>query len=218
MRAKGFFTRGLAGLLPAMLTIFILVTGFRFLDQYIGVPITQTVAENFGGQISEKIAEHPWIRSIVTITISTLLVFIVGFILATFTGRRVYSHFEQLLFDLPVVRKIYPSTKQLTEFFFKDQQKDWSTVVAIQYPRQGMWSIGFLMGDAPGELSAQSKEKLVSVYAPTSPMPFTGYVVCLPASEVVQLEISVEDAFHFIVSAGVVIPSQRGSNSRISHT
>ena len=206
MNLRSFFLRGLVGLLPAMLTIFVLVTGFRFLDQYIGVPITQKLAEEFGGAVGAIVVEYPWIRAIVTVVVSISSIFVMGFFLATFTGRKVYGYFERLLFEFPVVKKIYPSAKQLTEFFFVEKANTWSSVVAVQYPRIGMWSIGFLMGDAPAELSVKAGGKMVSVYAPTSPMPFTGYVVCVPESEIIRLEMSVEDALNFVVSAGVVLP------------
>lgn len=212
MVGRRFFTRGLAGLLPAMLTVFILVSGFQFLDQYVGVPITQKLADYFGGAVAAIIAEHRWIRALVTVIVSISAVFVVGFFLATFTGRRIYEYFERLLFDLPVVKKIYPSAKQLTEFFFSEKEPLWSSVVAIQYPRQGMWSIGFLMGESPAEIAAQGDGKMVSVYTPTSPMPFTGYVVCVPSSEVISLSMSVEDALNFIVSAGVVLPGTPSSS------
>ncbi len=205
-KASSFFVRGLAGVLPAMLTVFIVVAGFRFLDQYIGVPITQKLVEFFGEPIRSAVTDQPWIRSIVTLIVSISAVFVMGFFLATFTGKRLYGYFEWLLFDLPIVKKIYPSAKQMTEFLFAEKRGEWSSVVAIEYPRLGMWTIGFLMGEAPGELGDRAKEKLVSVYAPTSPMPFTGYVVCVPASEVISLQMTVEDALHFIVSAGVVLP------------
>lgn len=203
---RRYFARGLIGILPIMLTLVVIVAGFRFIDEYVGVPITQKIAQFSGDTAINAIVENKWFRAVVTLVASFVVIILVGTFLATFTGRKIYSYFERLLLDFPIIKKIYPSAKQLTEFFFAEKKHAWSSVVAVQYPRTGMWSLGFLMGDAPQELSQKAGKNLVSVYTPTSPMPFTGYVVCLPANEVLKLDLSVEDALHWIVSAGVVLP------------
>jgi uncharacterized membrane protein len=119
----------------------------------------------------------------------------------------VYRAVETWVSDLPIVRKVYPHAKQLSEFFFREKPMEWSAVVAIEYPRRGVYSLGFMTAEGIEELNELSGRRLISVYMPTSPMPFTGYVIAVPADEVIKLEMTIEEAFRWVVSAGVVLPS-----------
>ncbi len=220
-RLRTFFWRGLGALLPTLLTVFILITGFNLLNQYLGDPLV-TFLNTAIGPITDD-AGHPvlgpegqpelwipagsWIGPAFTIALGAVICFIVGFFLATIAGNRVYGAVESWISNLPIVRKVYPHAKQLSEFFFREKPMEWSAVVAVEYPRRGIWSLGFMTGEGIEELNALTGHQLISVYMPTSPMPFTGYVVGVPADEVVKLEMNIEEAFRWIVSAGVVLPS-----------
>lgn len=220
-RIRTFFWRGLGALLPTLLTVFILITGFNLLNQYLGEPLV-TFLNSAIGPITDDagtalvgddgipqmwIPRDSWIGPAFTIALAAVICFIVGFFLATIAGNRVYSAVETWVSNLPLVRKVYPHAKQLSEFFFREKPMEWSAVVAVQYPRLGVWSLGFMTAEGIDELNQLTDRHLISVYMPTSPMPFTGYVIAVPADEVEKLSMTIEEAFRWIVSAGVVLPS-----------
>ncbi len=214
-RLRVFFARGLAALLPTLLTLFILITGFQFLDGYLGEPITNGAIRRLApliGHKPESLTEALGpLRPFVTVFISVAIVFFVGFFLATFVGNRLYYAFERFVFQFPVVKAIYPYAKQFTDFFFREKPVEWQAVVAVEYPRREMWSIGFITAQAFEELSRGTGRDLVSVYLPSSPLPFTGYVIAVPREDLVALKMSVEEAIRWIVSGGVLIPGPGGA-------
>jgi uncharacterized membrane protein len=211
----------LGALLPTLLTVFILLTGFNLLNGYLGEPLARFINTALGpikddsgnpvvgpeGQPELWIPPDSWVGPAFTIALAAVICFIVGFFLATIAGNRVYRSVERWVAELPVVRKVYPHAKQLSEFFFQEKPMEWSAVVAVEYPRRGIWSLGFMTAEGIGELSQLTERRLISVYMPTSPMPFTGYVISVPADDVMKLELTIEEAFRWIVSAGVVLPS-----------
>ena len=211
-RLRIFVVRGFAALLPTLLTVFLLITGFNLLNQYLGEPLVGFVNKVVGkvtddaGQKVDFLTPGSWQGIFITVALSVVACFLVGFILATFAGGRVYRTVEGWIVELPVIKKIYPYAKQVTEFFFREKPLEWSAVVAIEYPRKGIWSIGFITAEGLPELSERAGERLVSVYAPTSPVPFTGYVVGMRPAEVIPLKMTVEEAIRWLVSAGVVLP------------
>lgn len=147
--------------------------------------------------------------------LSLLTVVLIIFILY-FTGQFVSARLgswmvkvteDQVLGRLPVVRNIYGSAKQVTDFLFSENQAiDYSRVAAIQYPRKGVWSIGFVTGESMMQISVGSGEPCVTVLIPSSPAPMTGYTVNVPKSEVLDLNITVEQAMQFCISCGVLSP------------
>ncbi len=213
-RLRVFFRRGLAALLPTLLTLFILITGFQFLDGYLGGPITDgalgRIAPLLGREPKDLTDEFRWLRPFVTVFISVAIVFFVGFFLATFVGNRIYYSFERFVFRFPVVKAIYPYAKQFTDFFFREKPIEWQAVVSVEYPRRGIWSIGFITAQAFEELSRATGRALISVYMPSSPLPFTGYVIVIPREDAVALQMTVEEAIRWIVSGGVLVPGPGG--------
>jgi uncharacterized membrane protein len=103
------------------------------------------------------------------------------------------------------VRNIYSSVKQVTDFMLSKSELSFSRVVAVEYPRVGLWSIGFVMGEGLIDVASAAGEPVLSVLLPTSPMPMTGYVVMFRKSEVLDLKLTIEEALEFIVSCGVVV-------------
>lgn len=220
-RLRRFVVRGFAALLPTLLTVFLLITGFNLLNQYLGEPLVGFINQVHGPVLDDagKVVVGPdnktpvpwltprsWQGIAITVAISVAACFLVGVVLASFAGGRVYSTVEGWIVELPVIKKIYPYAKQVTDFFFREKPMEWSAVVAIEYPRKGIWSLGFITAEGIGELSEKVGERLVSVYAPTSPVPFTGYVVAMRPEEIVPLTMTVEEAIRWLVSAGVVLP------------
>ena len=105
-----------------------------------------------------------------------------------------------------------PSCKQVTDFFFGDNSKErlqFSRVVAVQYPRKGIWSVGLVTGDTMRRIEQEAGGPCLTVFIPSSPTPFTGYVITVPRTDTMDLPISIEDAIKFAVSGGVVVPASQ---------
>jgi len=145
-------------------------------------------------------------------------VFLIIFITALYFLGRLFTHglghwfvrtFDSLILSIPIVNKVYGSVKQITDFAFDDREIEFNRVVAIQYPRKGIWSLGFVTGNSMREISEAAGEPMLSVLMPTSPMPMTGFTVTLRRSEAIDLDLTIDEAIQFIVSCGVVVPPQQ---------
>ncbi len=124
-------------------------------------------------------------------------------------GRWFVSTFDATILRIPIVNKVYGSVKQITDFAFDDRQIEFNRVVAIQYPREGIWSLGFVTGNGMREIAEAAGEPMLSVLMPTSPMPMTGFTVTVRRSEAIDLELTIDEAIQFVVSCGVVVPPQQ---------
>lgn len=148
--------------------------------------------------------------SAIAICILIVLIYMLGRFVTVKIGAWFVSKFESLVISsLPVVRNVYSSIKQVTDFLFSENQIEVRKVVAFQYPSKGIWSLGFVTGESLLDIAAQTGEPCVSILVPTSPMPMTGYTMSVPRSEIVDLDITVDQAFQFIVSCGVLVPPQQ---------
>lgn len=143
------------------------------------------------------------------VVVVILLYFIGGLVTARIGAWFVHKFDSNVMARLPLVSNVYSSVKQVTDFFFTERTVEYNRVVAVEYPRRGMWSIGFVTGDSMLEMTAAAGEPLVAVMMPTSPMPFTGFTVSVPRSEVVDLNITLDQAFQFCLSCGVLVPDQQ---------
>jgi len=138
-----------------------------------------------------------------------VLYFIGGFVTAR-VGRWAVRVLEtKFLGKLPLVSNVYSSVKQVTDFFFTERTVEYNRVVALEYPRRGLWAIGFVTSDSMLEMTVAAGEPLVTVLMPTSPMPMTGFTVNVARSEVVDLNITVDQAFQFCLSCGVLVQPQQ---------
>jgi uncharacterized membrane protein len=110
-----------------------------------------------------------------------------------------------------VVRSIYSGVKQIAETIFAQSERNFEKACLIQYPRKGIWAIGFISTDARGEVSskAETMGKLISVFVPTTPNPTSGFLLFFPEEDVVELEMSIEDAAKLVISAGLVYPNAK---------
>lgn len=153
--------------------------------------------------------------SAITLSIIALALVIVAiYFLGRFVSVRLGSWFvsqveNRLLGRLPVIRNVYGSAKQVTDFLFSENQVEYRRVVAIEYPRRGIWSLALVTGEGMIDITSAVGEPCVSVLVPSSPMPVTGYTMCLPRSAVLDVDITVDQAFQFCISCGVLVPPQQ---------
>ena len=141
--------------------------------------------------------------------VSILFVCAVGLLIGTLVGRRVWHAVESRLMRFPVIRFVYPFIRQVTDFVFSERRLAYRSVVAVEYPRKGLWSIGFLTGSVFPSLQKATPQKLVSVLMPTSPTPMTGYLLFVPEEDTIPLDITVDEAFRLVISGGVIRPGDR---------
>lgn len=146
------------------------------------------------------------------IVIGVLILILTGAFAANLFGRQLVTFWENLLGRIPLVRTIYSSVKQVTETLFSTNDDSFRRVVLIEYPRQGIWSLGFQTNEALAAAREASGKDLVSVFIPTTPNPTSGFIVMLPAADIYKLDISVEDGFKFIISMGVIAPDGRNTD------
>jgi len=157
-----------------------------------------------------ELAYLPRWRTIpVFLLLFTALLYLLGRFLAAGVGRIVVNNAERLIHRLPLVRNVYSSVKQVTDFVFSEREIEFNRVVAVQYPRKGIWSVGFVTGESMLDIRSAANEPVLSVLMPTSPMPVTGFTVTVCKSETIDLDITIDQAIQFIVSCGVVVPLQQ---------
>jgi uncharacterized membrane protein len=132
----------------------------------------------------------------------------IGYLTAGLLGRFFVGSGERVLARMPVVRSIYAASKQIIETVFSQSSTAFRQVVLIEYPRRGMWTVAFLVGEAGDLIQEHVAEKLVSVMVPTTPNPTSGFLLFLPESEIKRLDISVEDGMKMILSIGMVSPER----------
>lgn len=138
--------------------------------------------------------------------IAATIVLFLGYLASGFLGRSLITGFDKALTRIPLVRSVYPYTKQLVDFFLSDNELEFDTVVAAPYPSEGVWAIGFVTGGGLKTVHEELDGTYLSVFIPTSPMPMTGFTVFLPAEKLIPLDISVDEALRVTVSAGVLVP------------
>ena len=153
-------------------------------------------------RVHEKVSVPAWIGP----ALSVLLVLVLGYLAGGFLGRSLIASVDRTLTSLPIVKSVYPYTKQIVDFFLSDKELEFDTVVAAPYPSSGLWAIGFVTGNGLKTINEALGGKYLSVFIPTSPMPMTGYTVFFPAERLIPLSISVDEAIRVVVSAGVVVP------------
>ena len=140
------------------------------------------------------------------IILALSILLLTGMLAANLFGRRFVEIWERILNKIPLVRSIYSSIKQISNTIFDPSGKSFRKVVMLQYPRKGLWSIGFLTNDNVGDEMNAVDDRLVAVFIPTTPNPTSGFIIMTRNDEITELDMSVEEGFKFIISMGVIIP------------
>jgi len=199
---KSYFITGLLVLVPLCITIWVLSTLIGLMDQsLLLLPESWRPEAQFGRAI-------PGIGAILTL----LIVFVTGLIATNFFGRRIIQFWEALLARVPVVKSIYYSVKQVSDTLFSDSGQAFRKALLVQYPRQGSWTIGFMTGQPGGDVANYLEGEYVSVYVPTTPNPTSGFFLMMPKADVVELDMSVDEALKYIISMGVVAPASKSKS------
>ncbi len=193
-RIRNYFVTGVVVLLPVIVTWQVLVWLFNAVDGL----LRGVVARVFGHSV-------PGLGLAVTL----LVVFMVGLLAANYFGRRLIHYGEAVMRRTPIVRSVYATIRQITDAFVSRDQAAFKHVCLVEYPRRGMYSLGFITSPAPGELGRRTNADLVGVFIPTTPNPTSGFLLYVPRAEVILLDMPVEDGLKAIISGGVVVPREK---------
>ena len=174
----------------------------------IPIGITLYLTKFFVGISSKIIPENinpnnylPYAVPGLEILISVIIITIVGGLSLSFLGKKILKLIDDLFKRIPFLRTIYSAILQMTETF-SNSKNDKKSVVLIQYPRKGVWAVGFATKENKGEMAQKTNQKLISVFVPTTPNPTSGFLLMFPLDEVIYLDMTFEEASKFIVSAG----------------
>ncbi len=137
-----------------------------------------------------------------------LLVYLLGKLMAAGIGGYFGDRFDLAIQRLPLVRSVYKAVKQVSDFFFSEKQIQFKRVVAVEFPRPGMWSIAFVTSDGLSDIRAAANDAVLGVFIPSSPMPVSGYALTVLKREAVDLNITIEEAIQYLVTCGLVLPQK----------
>ena len=209
MEQKGFFARwranfvtGLVIVLPGVISIAVLVWLFFTISNITDtllIFIPQTITHRNNGE-----GPMYWYWSLVALLVAILLISAAGRLARNYFGKKMIEWVERALMHVPFLNKIYAATKQVNDALASGNKHSFKTVVLVQFPREGMYSVGFITSEQHDEVQAKMKEKVVCVFVPTTPNPTSGFLILVPETQVIKLEMSVADAIKYIVSLGSI--------------
>lgn len=192
-RLRNYLIAGFLVILPLGVTVFVLVALFRFLDSLLG-PLFRVFGLRVPG---------------LGLVSGVLLILGTGAMASNVLGRRVVQLFDRIMLRIPFARTIYAATKQLSDSLLQQNRGAFREAVLLEWPRDGLYTVGFVTGETRGEAQAKTAERVVNVFVVTTPNPTTGFLCLVPESQIVPLEMSVEDALKLVMSAGIVTPPYR---------
>lgn len=191
------FLAGLLILLPLFIT-YVLITFLFDIFTGVGAPLVTGLLRLLG---ANGLA-YPLLPA-VNLLLSLAVIFVLGIVGTNILGRRLLAGFESLLLRLPLVRTIYSSAKQVVETF-QGPGRSFQRVVLVEYPRKGAWTLGLVATERRDSLGLFPSDNVLTVFIPTTPNPTSGYLVIVSPDDVKDIDFSVEEAFKFIVSGGIV--------------
>ena len=203
-----FFT-GLAIVLPAIVSIAVIFWLFFTLSN-----ITDTLLIFIPKAITHKptAAGGPgtgpmyWYWSAATLLVAALLTSVVGLLARNYLGKKLIQWVDMSLLKVPLLNKVYGAIKQVNEAFTSGGNGSFKTVVMVEYPRENMYTLGFLTSEAPDDLVSKQGERMVCVFVPTTPNPTGGFLLMVTESQIRKLDMSVADGVKFIISLGSISP------------
>ena len=220
---RRFFLRGLSALLPTIITLWLLIWVWSFLWENLGRHMISAIVWVWNALVERELmpfrpavytrwfwwnAMPEWLVQLIGVAMAVSLIYLVGLLVGNLIGRTIWRLAEMAVMRIPLVRAVYPAVKQVTDFVLAERNAQFaaSQVVAVQPHAGGIWSVGLVTGPGLPALSGAVGEEMVTVFIPSSPTAFSGYVVVVPRQSVVELPLKVEEAMRLLVSGGVLTP------------
>lgn len=195
------FISGLLLLAPVGVTLFVL----SFLITEIGLPTRRL----FFFFIPVDPGKNLWLEYILyvaAVLVVAALITLLGWSSKILLGRLLVNLLERVIDNLPLVRNVYNSVKQIRDTFVQQEQAVFQKSVLVEYPRKGVWVLGFLTGTGKGEPQYRTSSELANVFIPTTPNPTSGFLLMIPSAEVIELDMTISDGMKLIISGGAVVP------------
>jgi uncharacterized membrane protein len=254
---RRFFGRGLAVLLPSILTLWLLWTAFVFVFNNVAEPINRGIRTAvleaapyivpadldrqphwFRISDAERRAyrearpalaaaperridrelraakfrqfwEAHWYLSATGLFVAIALIYLAGVLLGGLIGRRLYARLEYLISKIPGFKQVYPHVKQLVDLIIGDKPMAFKRVVLVQYPREGIWTLGLVTSNSLALTHDAAKGNCLAIFIPSTPTPFTGFTITVPERDVIDVPISIDEAIRFVLTGGVLIPERQ---------
>lgn len=202
-RIRAYFLAGVLIISPVAITLALAFWLINFVDSHI-VPLIPAqwnpdtyLRDYFGFKFS-----IPGLGVVILFIVITL----VGWLTAGYLGRVMVRVGENIVARMPVVRSIYGAVKQIMETLFRNQSSAFRQAVLVEYPRRDLWTVAFVTGEPKGEVKNRLKDDFINIYVPTTPNPTSGFLLYVRRSDIIYLDMSVEEAFKMVVSTGIVEP------------
>jgi uncharacterized membrane protein len=198
------FWAGLAIVLPAVISLAVLRWLFGTVAN-----ITDTLLIFLPTKLTHHDAGNGpmyWYWSLVALVLAIFLIGTVGLLARNYFGRKIIEWVDSALLRIPLLNKIYGATKQVNDAFSSGNKTAFRTVVLVEFPHAGVYSIGFITSDQQEEVEAKTGQKVVCVFVPATPNPTSGFLLMVPEAKVIKLEMSVPDAIKYIISLGAILP------------
>ena len=193
---KKYFITGLLVLVPLFITLWVLSTLIHTMDQsLLLLPEAWQPKKLIGFNV-------PGLGALLTLVI----IFVTGLVATNIFGQQLIVLWESFLNKVPFVKTIYSSVKQVSDTLFSNSGNAFRKAVLVQYPRQGCWTIAFITGTPGGDVVNHLQGEYISVYVPTTPNPTSGFFLMMPKADVIELDMSVDEALKYIISMGTVTP------------
>tara|TARA_Y100000590_G_scaffold443785_1_gene573654 strand:- start:954 stop:1598 length:645 start_codon:yes stop_codon:yes gene_type:complete len=203
-KLRAYFLTGIVVTAPIGITIWLSIQAINFFDNLVNnfIPAQYNPETYFDHGL-------PGSGIIITIIILTLI----GALAANFLGRVLLKSSERVLDRMPVIRTVYSALKQIFIAVIQQSDRSFRDVVIIEYPRKGIWAIGFVTSETKGEIQSLSDETLLNIFLPTTPNPTSGFLLFVPKKDVTLLKMTVEEGIKLVISAGLVTPEEvKGRN------
>jgi uncharacterized membrane protein len=201
-RWQANFWAGLAIVLPGVISIAVLLWLFKnvaAITDTLLIFLPKKLTYNGQGQLY-------WYWSLVALALAVFLIGVIGLLARNYFGKRIIEWVDSGLLRVPLLNKVYGTMKQVNDAFSTGNRSSFRTVVLVEYPRTGVYSIGFITAEQHGELQSRLPEKVVAVFVPTTPNPTGGFLLLLPEDQVIKLEMSVADGIKYVISLGSIVP------------
>ena len=214
-RLRTSFLTGIVVIAPVALTLWLIWSVIGWFDGFVLPFVPDAYRPE---QILNTIFGYDLKLNIRGVGVVVFLVFatLVGWLAKGLIGRSFIKYAENLVNRMPVVRSFYSGIKQIAETVFAQQERSFEKACMIEYPRKGIWAIGFISTTAKGEIAERNSSKgpMVSVFVPTTPNPTSGFLLFFPKEDIVELDMSIEDAAKLVISAGLVYPPTKKTSSK----
>jgi uncharacterized membrane protein len=192
---------------PIGITVYLTWIFLSFIDTRVNAIVPAQY--NPFNYIPEVVPGLEIVKSLISLVVVIVFFILVGWFARNFLGRMIYRMSEYVMHQMPVVNTIYKAIKQIFETVMTSQSQAFRDVVLLEYPRKGVWSIGFVTGRTEGEVQSTTAHETMNVFVPTTPNPTSGYLLFVPRKDLHFLDMTVEDAAKLIVSAGIITPPVR---------